>query len=115
MTAASPRRILRRRSKGWRMPAGAIYVGRPGRYGNPFDWIMFGRAAAVDFYKRWLAGELTAAERAAIGVEIMPLDLERQRRRILEGVPELRGKDLACWCPPGEPCHADVLLELANR
>lgn len=28
---------------------------------------------------------------------------------------ELRGKNLACWCPPGVPCHADVLLELANR
>lgn len=28
---------------------------------------------------------------------------------------ELRGKDLACWCKPGAPCHADVLLEIANR
>jgi hypothetical protein len=27
----------------------------------------------------------------------------------------LRGKNLACWCKPGEPCHADVLLEIANR
>jgi len=28
---------------------------------------------------------------------------------------ELRGKNLACWCPIGEPCHADVLLEIANK
>jgi hypothetical protein len=27
---------------------------------------------------------------------------------------ELRGKNLACWCKPDQPCHADVLLELAN-
>ena len=31
-----------------------------------------------------------------------------------KALPELRGKDLACWCKEGEPCHADVLLELAN-
>lgn len=30
-------------------------------------------------------------------------------------VSNLRGKNLACWCKPGEPCHADVLLEIANR
>jgi hypothetical protein len=34
--------------------------------------------------------------------------------RIGQHVHELRGKNLACWCKPGEPCHADVLLELAN-
>jgi hypothetical protein len=28
---------------------------------------------------------------------------------------ELRGKNLACWCPEGSPCHADVLLEIANE
>jgi hypothetical protein len=27
---------------------------------------------------------------------------------------QLRGKDLACWCPLDQPCHADVLLEIAN-
>ncbi|WP_019732123.1 DUF4326 domain-containing protein [Mycobacterium avium] len=30
-------------------------------------------------------------------------------------VDELAGHDLACWCPPDQPCHADVLLELANQ
>ena len=28
---------------------------------------------------------------------------------------DLAGKNLACWCKPGEPCHADVLLEIANQ
>jgi Domain of unknown function (DUF4326) len=32
----SPRRIQRQRTKGWRMPAGAIYVGRPSPWGNPW-------------------------------------------------------------------------------
>ena len=40
---------------------------------------------------------------------------ERQRAALLARLPELRGHDLACWCPLDGPCHADVLLELANR
>ena len=32
----------------------------------------------------------------------------------MAGVEELRGRDLACWCPLDRPCHGDVLLELAN-
>lgn len=39
---------------------------------------------------------------------------ESARKRILEGMPTLRGKNLACWCPVGSPCHADVLLRIAN-
>ena len=37
-----------------------------------------------------------------------------EKAAILSALPSLRGKDLACWCKPGEPCHADVLIELAN-
>jgi hypothetical protein len=40
--------------------------------------------------------------------------MERRRAAVLEELPALRGKDLLCWCPPGKPCHAAVLLELAN-
>lgn len=39
---------------------------------------------------------------------------EAARGKILDNIHELRGRDLACWCPPGLPCHADVLLEIAN-
>jgi hypothetical protein len=35
--------------------------------------------------------------------------------RLVASIPDLRGKNLACWCPLDAPCHADVLLELANR
>ena len=41
-----------------------------------------------------------------------------QRRRLAISVDDvrehLRGRDLACWCPLDEPCHADVLLAVAN-
>jgi hypothetical protein len=91
----TPRRIQRRRTAGWRMPAGAVYVGRPGRWGNPFPAgpTPDGRAAAVAAYRAWIAGRP---------------DLIAAARR------ELAGRDLACWCPPGQPCHADVLLTIAN-
>ena len=77
------------------MPAGAVYVGRPSRWGNPFavDATTPTRDAAVARYRSWLATqpELVAAARSA-----------------------LAGRDLVCWCPPGEACHADVLLDVAN-
>lgn len=82
-----PKRIQRKRTKGWRMPAGTVYVGRPTRYGNPFIG-----PEAVTLYREY-------AEAGGL------------RGRCLK---ELRGKDLACWCPLNQPCHADVLLELAN-
>ncbi|WP_375483149.1 DUF4326 domain-containing protein [uncultured Jatrophihabitans sp.] len=89
-----PERIQLRRTKGWRKPAGVIVVARPSRWGNPFRIGSDGmtRAEAVAAYRTWAA---TA------------LDAEEVRR-------ELGGHDLACWCPLAEPCHADVLLELAN-
>jgi hypothetical protein len=88
-----PKRIQRKRKKGWKMPEGAIYVGRPTRFGNPFSVEGFGRNLAVFNF--------------------------RQRMRNMQLVnpsffDELRGKDLACWCPLDKPCHADVLLEIAN-
>lgn len=93
----SPVRIQRRRVKGWRMPEGAVYVGRPGRWGNPYGGT--DRADAVEMFKDML-------KRA-------PADAKGES--IFQTIREhLAGKDLACWCPDGEPCHADVLLELAN-
>lgn len=90
-----PERIQRKRTKGWRMPAGAIYVGRPSRWGNLYNWP--DRQASVDaFRQQWTS--FIAEEADA---------LPRLQRN-------LGGKDLACWCRLDQPCHADVLLELAN-
>lgn len=111
------KRIQRKRTKGWKMPKGAIYVGRPTVFGNPFilqAWFAEApdagisdtgrRRMAVEDYRRWLLGEGDCGSGEPI---------DRNPPRLCE-VRSLRGKDLACWCPLDQPCHADVLLELAN-
>ena len=77
------------------IPAGAVYVGRPSKWGNPFRIRVHSdsqQQAAVDYYDGYINEKLTAG---------------------LISLEELRGKDLVCWCAP-KPCHADVLLILAN-
>lgn len=87
-------RIQRKRTKGWRMPEGAVYVGRPTMFGNPYRVGVNGSAAeCVRFYRE-------------------SLRIQRAFRKVIRK--ELRGKDLACWCPLDRPCHAVVLLEIAN-
>jgi hypothetical protein len=49
------------------------------------------------------------------GMTAIRASLTHKRQVILNRLPELRGKNLACWCKPGSPCHADVLLDLANK
>lgn len=87
------------------MPADAVYVGRPTLWGNPMSryvWGAFTVGEAVADYRRWVTGEPTKWK------------LWGGPPPTLEQIRTLRGKDLACWCSPGAPCHADVLLELAN-
>jgi len=110
-----PERIQRKRTKGWRMPDGAIYVGRPTRWGNIYriEKIVYLNSAAyksrseyvVELFRLLVTGKLQTTIRE---------DIEC-RDRILASLHELRGHDLACWCPLDQPCHADVLLELANK
>lgn len=90
-----PERIQRKRIKGWRMPDNTVYVGRPGPWGNPHT-ISPGitRQEAVDRYRR------SVTMRAGTVGRIQD---------------KFRGKNLACWCRLDQPCHADVLLEIANE
>lgn len=97
---SAPIRIKRQRTKGWKMPANTISVTRPGRWGNPYRGPNFTPAEAVAAYRR-----------AMTMIDTTP-DLHWLKLRGRIG--ELRGKNIACWCKPGDPCHADVLLELAN-
>ena len=120
MTEPHPRRIQRLRAKGWRMPPGTVYVGRPGPFGNPFGdsphgvyanpiqvWFRVNVADnAAEAYELWLAGKIIQAETNK--------SLLMAREVILRLMHSLRGKNLACWCPLDRPCHADVLLKLAN-
>jgi hypothetical protein len=102
-----PERIQRRRTKGWRMPAGAVAVTRPGRFGNPWS---VAKAREAGFTG-------TDAEVAALCVGMFRNGMRAGVpvcQPIIAALPELRGKHLACWCPLDQPCHADVLLALAN-
>lgn len=133
-----PIRIQLSRKKGWRKPANTVVVARPSKWANPFrlfgrseylycdashrrksftPWVIFDHeqdivknpattATAVSHFREWLTGKFDAA-----GI-IRPCE-------ITDRITELRGKNLACWCPlpkPGEPdiCHAAILLEIAN-
>jgi len=113
-----PSRIQRKRTKGYRLPAGAIYVGRPTKWGNPFK-----------IGERNPFGTITQDGRhaASLFVGFAP----QNERLIAAARAELAGHDLACWCalcdphrehgkplgsncPYCAPCHADVLLAIAN-
>ena len=112
----TPARITLSRAKGWRMPENSVSVARPGPFGNPFT-VTDAREAGyhgsdtrlqifvVNAFRDWLAGDQQ---------NWMGPDADAARATILARLPELRGKNLACWCKPGTPCHADVLIELAN-
>jgi len=76
------------------MPAGAVYVGRPTRWGNPYRVQDYGRAEAVRLHEASLTNLAPALQAAHVA--------------------GLKGRDLACWCREGDLCHADTLLCLAN-
>src|SRR3990167_6242156 len=114
-----PKRIQRKRTKGWRMPEGVVYVGRPSKFGNPFVlrqdepiapkpepmWaVTFNGTVLVRWDTRQLAAN-DAVDRFRRVMRTMWSPIEK------ELLATLRGKDLACWCPLDLPCHADVLLE----
>lgn len=140
-----PKRIQRKRTKGWRMPSNAVYVGRPTKWGNPFKlmndnlihcdashrrkiltpWVIFdndnlwlgntGLEEVVRLYRMWLYDHLTHP----LSPQFNKLSPPR-KFYAHDPANELRGKDLACWCSIMDkngnytPCHADVLLEIAN-
>ena len=91
-----PRRIQRQRTRGWRMPPNTVYVGRPSKWGDPYEDSSDSRRGALEAYCWWLL--------------VTPLG----HRLLDEARRELRGKNLACWCPLDVECHADVLLAWAN-
>jgi hypothetical protein len=107
-----PRRIQRRRTAGWRKPENTVVVTRPSRFGNPAKLstcqelgYLDPREAAVEFFRLWLAGDR---------FQWQAEEADPRREQILAGLPSLRGKHLACYCPEGASCHADVLLAKAQ-
>jgi hypothetical protein len=98
-----PKRIQRQRTAGWQMPPNTVYVGRPTKWGNNY---VVGTLSHDDPPK-----PLTAQE----AVELFEMIQVNEMLDDEIDFAELRGKDLACWCPLDRPCHADVLLKLANE
>jgi len=99
-----PRRIQRQRKAGWHKPENAVIVDRTSVFGNPFSVAEFGLEGAKSNYIAWLNGSDQWPE------------LNDRRARVLARLPELRGKDLICFCPEdAEWCHAMELIERANR
>jgi len=118
-----PSRVQLRRTAGWRKPSGVISCSRPGRWGNPFHVTKTRDAATcVALFRNMIRGVWDPAVVAhlseACRAETYLVFTQWLRR--FHGDPraairsELRGRDLGCWCKPGEPCHVDVLLEVAN-
>ena len=100
MTASKPVRVQLSRGKGWRMPPNTVKVDRTTPFGNPFPIDPFpidvDRHTSVEAFRTWIS---STDEGHAIA--------ERAKA-------QLRGKNLACWCPLDGPCHADVLIDVAN-
>lgn len=92
----TPKRVQRKRSRGWKMPEGAVYVGRGTKWGNKYR-----------LSDGWSREEAIQKFRADLFAGRLPCSIEQVQRH-------LRGKDLACWCRLEDACHADVLLEVAN-
>ena len=112
-----PRRIQRKRTKNWKMPKNAVYVGRPGKWGNPFFRLKEQPDMAVDrgfvvaVYKLWLNDQLVPGLAALFkGGDTLPPPPSAETIQ-----QHLKGKNLACWCPLDDDCHADVLLTVANE
>ena len=74
------------------IPRGSVYIGRPSKWGNPFEIGKHGdRQAVIAQYRAWVCDQ----------------------PELLAALPELRGRDLVCWCAP-LACHGDVLLAMAG-
>lgn len=114
-----PERVQLRRTKGWRKPEGCIGVGRPSRWGNPFrvafDPEPLVSGGVVVPIPKFIVRQIRIIEAEAsvllfrhmLREGLLPITVEDVQR-------ELAGHDLGCWCHPFAPCHADVLLEVAN-
>lgn len=94
-------RIQRKRIKGWKMPVNTVYVGRPSKWGNPFKVGIDAEDlnTCLLYYEYWICDTIGSKNYLYNSLDIS----------------ELKGKNLACWCPLDKPCHADILLRLANQ
>lgn len=107
----TPVRIQLRRVKGFNLQAESfqangrpcVKVDRTTPFGNPFRPTLADAATCVRNFREWLNPNNDGR-----------FGMDREAAAMRSRLYYLRGKNLACWCKPGDPCHADVLLEIAN-
>ena len=124
-----PIRIQRKRTKGFKMPENTVYVGRPSKWGNPFkvglimnymDVLHFMAFNDVRKYFKITGQTVNSIAKKPLDIEDCMYLYKNYKFRVSSEtmkklMAELKGKNLACWCKIGEPCHADILLRLANE
>jgi len=122
---SAPKRIHLRRTKGWRKPEGAIVVARPSKWGNPFvvanpmyldDSLALYRNLVRGVWSPQILNERQWSDAYCGRIYLAHIEWsERMGDHPTSMIrAHLAGRDLACWCPLDQPCHADVLLEIAN-
>lgn len=106
----TPKRIQLKRTKGWRIPANTVIVDRRSKWGNPF---VVGRDGDANECVRKYIKMLMPYRKHGPDSSMENFYLSTMN---LENIQDsLRGKNLACWCKIGSPCHADFLLNTANE
>lgn len=124
--AGEPKRIQLSRKKGWKMPPNTMKVDRSTGFGNPFPVAKgtsttMGKTSEIWSVGTWEGPAMwfrdTKDEAVGLSVDAFRawINQPAQQGLLSRAATVLRGKNLACWCKPGLPCHADVLIELANR
>jgi hypothetical protein len=119
-----PMRVQRKRTKGYRLPPNTVCVTRPGPFGNRFRSsrdVRGSNGRAVEAFRLYLRRRWTGLERELLKggndpvvVALAIAALEIRRDQLDEHLSKLRGRNLACYCVPGAPCHGDVLLSYVN-
>lgn len=122
--ADTPRRIQMSRQHPWRAEhPDAVIVARPTRWGNPFDARTYGLELSLRLFRNsalgiWDPSLLDQSESNAYWDATYEAHTDWMRRVGFHPTESIRydlhGRDLACWCKPTDPCHADVLLSIAN-
>jgi hypothetical protein len=123
-----PERIQLKRTKGWRMPPGAVKVDRSTKYGNPF---VLGKPIKrdSDLWPYLVAAVPALADRSSALGRLQSVTLRRaedavaaysiwfieQPHLMIAAFEELPGRDIADWCKPGDPCHGNWLMDMVNE
>jgi len=101
-----PQRIQQKRTKGFKLPPNSVSVARPHKHGNPF---------VVGWHVECWTEKVCLVKNSQDAVDFYRAFATKKLRDDPHWFDDVRGKNVSCFCKVGEPCHADVILELANK